>query len=152
MRVLGIRCSNSDFAYAILDGTKDTPEVIHLDRLQYPVKYSEPEQLHWFYQELTSIISKYAPAAIVIKEPEPLAKRSNSLDSRLHFESIALMVAASNGIKHAGKKPNSTIAKDLGVKGRGKYLKTLDTSFFYGFDSQNEKVKEAILAGWSGII
>ena len=48
------------------------------------------------------------------------------------------------------RKVKSTIAKDLGLKGRGHYLQTeLDTSVIPGFGSKSEKEKDAILAGWS---
>ena len=81
-----------------------------------------------------------------------MVKRSNNLDCRLHNEAIILMVAESNGIKQASKKTNATIAKDLGLKGRPKYLKTqLDTSIIDEYDSYNSKIQEAILAGWSSM-
>jgi len=48
------------------------------------------------------------------------------------------------------KKVKSTIAKDLGLKGRGHYLRTeLDTSVIPGFAGKPDKEKEAILAAWS---
>jgi hypothetical protein len=47
---------------------------------------------------------------------------------------------------------SSTISKDLGLKGKGKYLKTkLDTSPIKDFENYAQKVQEAILVAWSCI-
>lgn len=150
MKVCGIRCSNSDFAFAILDGDKHHPAVIHSCRLAFPANFKEGEKVHWFYHELNSLIQQHSPDSVVIKGPEPLVKRSNSIDSRLHNEGIVFLAAAANGIIDTCKKTNATIAKDLGVKGRTKYLKTkLDTSAIADFESYGDKLQEAILAAWS---
>jgi hypothetical protein len=49
------------------------------------------------------------------------------------------------------RKTKPTIAKDLGLKGKGKYLDTLDCSVFPDYDNEKEKIKEAILVAWSCI-
>jgi hypothetical protein len=153
MKVLGLRCSNSDFSCAFLDGDKENPKIIQTIRLSFPSNFSESERLHWFYQELDSLIKESNLEAISIRSPEPLAKRTKSLDLRLHIEGIVFLVANANGIKSTCKKTSATIAKDLGLKGRGKYLKTkLDTSVINDFDAYPDKMKEAILVGWSLLI
>lgn len=147
-----MRCSNSDFTYAIINGDKKSPEIVVAKRTAFPKNFSEGERLHWFHQELTAIFVDSKPDAITLKGPEPLVKRSNALDSRLHNEAIVFLVATANGIISVSKKASSTIAKDLGLKGKGSYLKSkLDTSPIDNFDSYSEKEKEAILAGWSSM-
>src|SRR3989339_404637 len=111
MKVLGIRCSNSDFSCATLDGDRGNPTIIQTKRFPFPANFSEGERLHWFYHELDSLIKKLKPDTISLKGPEPLVKRSNSLDSRLHIEGIVFLVADVNGIKNACKKTSATIAK-----------------------------------------
>lgn len=152
MKVLGMRCSNSDFTFAIIDGDKKNPEIVVATKRAFPKNFSEGERLHWFHQELTAIFADNKPDVITLKGPEPSVKRSNALDSRLHNEAIVFLVATANGIAPVSKKVSSTIAKDLGLKGKGSYLKTkLDTSPVDNFDSYSDKEQEAILAGWSSM-
>ena len=135
-----------------MDGDKKSPEVLLSKRIAFPKNFSEGERLYWFHQELISIITDNKPDVIILKGPEPLVKRSKSLDSRLHNEAIVFLVAAANGILSVTKKVSSTIAKDLGLKGKGKYLKTkLDTSPIADFESYSTKQQEAILAAWSSM-
>ena len=152
MKVLGIRCSNSDFTYAIIDGDKESPEVVMVNRTAFPKNFSEGERLHWFHQELNGILTDSKPDVITLRGPEPMVKRSNALDSRLHNEAIVFLAATANGISSVSKKVSSTIAKDLGLKGKGSYLKTkLDTSPIDNFEGYSTKEKESILAGWSSM-
>lgn len=150
MKVIALRCSSSDFTYAILDGTQKSPTVITSDSISFPKGYEEFSLLHWFYQEIAGLISTHMTDTMVIKATEPMVKRSNSLETRIRIEGIALMAAAKAGCSSASRKVKATIAKDLGMKGKAKYLETnLDTSLIYEFDSYKEKNQESILAGWS---
>lgn len=152
MKTFSVRCSNSDFAYAVLEGDKDTPIVVSSGQIAFPKNFSEGEKLQWLHQELSGLLQNHSPEKVVVKAPEPLVKRSNAIDSRLHNESIVLLAAQTNGIKESEKKTNATIAKDLGLKGRAKYLKTgLDTDKVEGFSSYSAKIQEAILASWSSL-
>jgi len=152
MKTFSIRCSNTDFTYAVIDGDKSSPKVLEQAKVNFPKNFSEGEKLHWFNQEINTLIQQHSPESVVLKGAEPLAKRSKSLDERLHVESVVIMTAGANGIKNCTKKVKSTIAKDLGLKGKGKYLQTkLDTSVIDDFDSYNTKAQEAILAGWSSL-
>ena len=47
------------------------------------------------------------------------------------------------------KKVKATIAKDLGLKGKARYLSTLDTSSIPNYSSYSEKMREAVLVGRS---
>lgn len=152
MKVIGFRCSNSDFTYAVIEGDKESPEVIVAKRIAFPKNFSEGERLRWFRQELNTIFSENNPEVITLKGAEFAVSRSNSLDSRLYNEGVVILVAAEIGILEVAKKVNATMAKDLGLKGKAKYLKTkLDTSPINDFDSYNPKHQEAILAGWSSM-
>ena len=60
------------------------------------------------------------------------------------------LLSAKLGINEIESKVKSTIAKDLGLKGKGKYLDTkLDTSCIDNFDKFPKKEQEAILVAWS---
>ena len=96
------------------------------------------------------LITSHTPDGVAVKAAEPMVKRSGALETRIRVEGIALMSAAEAGCSLARRKVKSTIAKDLGMKGKGKYLETrLDTSPIIDFDSYNSKQQEAILVGWS---
>lgn len=152
MRILAVRCSNSDFAYAIVDGEKLSPSVVASDVIAFPKGYDDPALFHWFHQEIMALINNYGPDGVAIKGAEPMVKRSGALETRIRVEGIVLMSAAEAGCGAAQRKVKSTIAKDLGMKGKGKYLETkLDTSPIADFNSYNSKLQEAILVGWSSL-
>jgi hypothetical protein len=75
--------------------------------------------------------------------------RGKTYEERVEHEAAVIIAAANRGLRKVPKKVKSTIAKDLGQKGRAHYLSVLDTSHFQTFESESEKTKEAILAGWS---
>lgn len=150
MTFIGIRCSNSDYAYCILRGTQDTPVLEETKQISFPKGYNEPEVLKWLYQEMCAVFSKYKCDAVGIKNPEATVPRSKSLESRIQNGAIVSLAAAESGCFEVCRKVKSTIAKDLGLKGKGKYLETkLDTTLIPDFDRFSSKIQEAILVGWS---
>ena len=150
MKVFGIRCSNNDFTYCIISGTKDSPIIDTTCQLSFPSGYSEVESLLWFYRELHEIFKTNGFDSVGIKRTEVSVKRSNNLELRIQNEAIVSLVAAEIGIPEVYRKVKPTIAKDLGLKGKAKYLNTqLDTSAIENFASFSDKEKDAILTAWS---
>lgn len=150
MLVMGVRCSNSDYSYCILSGSRDAPTVEVSQQVSFPKGYSESEILRWLYQEMKTVFRTYTCDAVGIKRPEIVAKRSNALESRLQSGAIVILAAAESGCRAVHRKVKSTIAKDLGLKGKGRYLDSkLDTSAINGFNSYPKKIQEAILIAWS---
>lgn len=148
--VLGIRCSNNDFTYCIISGVKDSPVINTRKKIRFPLEFSEAESLLWFYRELHEIFENDKIVSVGIKRTEGNVKRSKHLELRIQYEAIVSLVAAEIGITKIYRKVKSTIAKDLGLKGKAKYLDTrLDTSPIDNFDSFLDKEKEAFLTAWS---
>jgi Holliday junction resolvasome RuvABC endonuclease subunit len=149
--VLGIRCSNRDYTFAVMTGTKKSPQLVDSQTLSYPKGFSKPESLNWLLKEIEELISKYGVEKIVMNKFE--ARRyGNTYEDRVEHEAMIYLAAFNQGIKSPSKKVKSSIAKDLGLKGRAHYLKTsLDTSLIKGFNDQSPKSQDAILAGWSGL-
>jgi hypothetical protein len=150
MKILAVRCSNTDFAHALLEGTQDNPTLSCSGITAFPKGYDEHSLLYWFYQEIGGILTNYRPDGLAVKAAETMVKRSVVLELRIRIEGVALMAAAEAGCANVCRKVKSTIAKDLGMKGKAKYLETqLDTSAIADFDSLKVKEQEAVLAGWS---
>jgi hypothetical protein len=150
MTTLGVRCSNTDCIFAMLDGSQESPTNISLKKVRFPKGFSKAELLKWFYQEFEDFLKNKDIDSVGIREPEKNARRSNSLDLRLQFEGIISLLSAQHGIGQIESKIKSTIAKDLGLKGKGKYLDTkLDTSCIDDFDDYDKKQQEAIMVAWS---
>ncbi len=42
MKILGIRCSTTDFTYAVLDGNKATPSLLGSEVVVFPKGYEQP--------------------------------------------------------------------------------------------------------------
>ena len=149
MAVLGIRCSNKDFTYVIMSGSKTTPRIDTSETNTYPCNFAQPRSLLWFVQEIEQLLSRHNINKIVIKGFEGRA-RGKSYQERVEYESAIFIAAAKNGLNAVFRKVKSTIAKDLGLKGRAHYLQTsLDTSVIAGYAAKPEKEKDAILAAWS---
>jgi hypothetical protein len=149
MNVLGIRCSNKDFTYAVMTGSKKAPSVQQCAPVAVPKNFSRPRALHWMVQEVEQLISRYDVQKVVMKGSEGRT-RGRTYAERVELEAAVYIAGGKNGMSGIFKKVKSTIAKDLGLKGRAHYLDTsLDTSVITGFDSRSDKEKDAILAGWS---
>jgi len=151
MSVLGIRCSNRDFAYAVIKGSKTKPSVKHCMTVKIPKNFSRPRALYWMVQEIEELIGKHDAQKVVMKGFEGRS-RGKTYAERIELEAAVYIAAGKIGMNGVFRKVKSTIAKDLGLKGRAHYLQTeLDTSVISGFSSKSDKEKEAILAGWSGL-
>jgi hypothetical protein len=143
MIALGLRCTNRGYTYSIASGTKSSPEVLGLDTVAAPKGYAKPHVLKWFFQELEDRLRAHKVAVIAIKGTEGLAPRGPTFVDRVHLEAIAFLIGGVHGIRVV-QKVKSTIAKDLGLKGKARYLKTLDTSTLADFAGQPEVVKDAL--------
>lgn len=150
MKVLGVRCSNTDYSFCLLSGTSTSPKIEEAKHVKYPIGYSEAETLKWLRQEFLTICNEQDLYAVGIKRAETNVKRSNPLEFRIQAEAIVSLVAAEVGCGTVERKVGSTVAKDLGLKGKAKYLQTkLDTSVISGFGGYTAKEQDAILVGWS---
>lgn len=151
MSVIGIRCSNKDFTYAVMTGSKTDPSVQHCDSIAVPKNFARSHALYWMVQEIETLIKKHDAQKVVMKGFEGRT-RGKTYAERVELEAAVYIAGGKNGMSAIFKKVKCTIAKDLGLKGRGHYLQTgLDTSVITGFSSRSDKEKEAILAGWSDL-
>jgi hypothetical protein len=127
-----------------------TPTLVSSKKVAIPKGYSDAESARWFHHELLDVCKADLPDVLGIKRPELNVKRSNALELRIGFEYIAILAAAQCGCTSTLRKVNSTVAKALGLKGKGRYLKTqLDTSGIQGYDELPSMVQEAVLVAWS---
>ena len=150
--ILGIRCSNTDYTFALLKGRKKTPQLQNIKTAAFPKGYSRPNSLRWFFQEIEDYFAKHTEITeCVIKGAEPMAQKGSAYSERVEHESMVLLTAANKGI-NASRKVKATIAKNLGLVGRAKALEEdLDSSVLAGYDKYTAKEQEAILAAWSAL-
>jgi len=135
-----------------MSGSKSKPKIHISDKIAYPRSYAKPRSLWWFFQEIEQIITKHNIKKIIVKGFEG-PTRGKTYEERVEYESAVFIAAAKNGISAVFRKVKSTIAKDLGLKGRAHYLQTkLNTSVITGYVEKPEKEKDAILAAWSELI
>jgi len=151
MRILGVRCSPKEFAYCVIEGKKATPQLLHTDQVAIPTGYAKPLALKWLLQEVDDMLKKHAVESIAIKCAEGLASRDRSFVERIEFETVFILAGALRGLKPITKKVKATIAKDMGVKGKVRYLATIDTSAIPSFSQLPEKLREAVLVAWSDL-
>lgn len=145
---LGIRCSNTDFAYAILSGTRLSPKVVSAKCTTFPKSYNESATICWLRLEIKDIIGKSPISKACLKKSEA-TRNTNSLQLRLLCEGAIISAIRESMDIPISRKVQTTLAKDLGAKGKAKYLKGLDYSVFSDWDNYSDKVRESILAAWS---
>ena len=147
---VGLRCSNLDYTIALMDGTKTNPTLLSTKTFSFPKNYGPAQRLKWLYRELRDLTVRNSISCIAIKGAEPLVRKTTAFVTRVEHEAIAFLVAADAGVRYVVRKTNSTIAKDLGLKGKAKYLSTsLDTTPIPQFVSLASKDQEAVLVAWS---
>lgn len=152
MNVLGIRCSNKDYTFAVLSGTKNTPQLVDCNTILFPKGFAKPQSVNWMLQEIHTLLKNHKIKKIAMKKFEGQF-RGKPYEERIEHETMVYLAAVNCGIRPVCKKTSGSIAKDLGLKGRARYLSTtLDTSVISNYDRYSNKAKEAILAGWSELI
>ena len=150
MKILGIRCSNKDCSIFLMSGTQESPNIESSETITFPKDFNQAESLHWFFLEINRIFENNQIDAVAIKGAEPMAQKTNTLIARIQNEAIIYLASATAGVINVVTKCNASIAKELGLKGRGKYLQSkLDTSVIVNYNNYSKKEQEAILVGWS---
>lgn len=150
--IIGVRCSNADYSFALLKGKKGAPQIADIKSASFPKGYTRANTLRWLYQEVEDYLSKHKGISrIVVKGAEPMAQKGGAYGERVEGEAILFLAAANNGIT-AVRKVKPTIAKDLGLAGRAKALEEdLDTTAIPDFSTYSTKEQEAVLAAWSDL-
>lgn len=144
MIVLGLRCSPSEFSFAIVEGTLKAHKLNASAHVKYPTGYNHCELLKWLHNEIGGLITKHKPNAIGVKGTEAMGMKGKSFGERMELEAMIFLQAAEKGIKYAKRKVSGTIAKDLGLKGKGKYLANgFDYSGINDFDKMSQHLQEA---------
>lgn len=152
MKILGIRCSNNDFSFAVVSGNKKTPHLLETGLVPYPKGYTTPESLKWFLQELEALNARHSIDGWAIKGAEPMAAKGKTYAARVEFEAMVSLSAANAGSSNVVRKVKSTIAKDLGLQGKAKALITdLDYSLIDGLKKMDDKNFESVVVAWSAL-
>lgn len=145
MSILGIRCSSKEFSYCIVNGKQESVKLTDTGTISFPKGYSDSETLKWLSQEIEGIIKKHKVHGIGIKGVEPMGMKGKIYGARMEKEGIIFLQAALNGIKYIKRKVKGTIAKDLGMKGKSKYLETkADFTRISGYEQANKNTQESI--------
>ncbi len=147
--ILGVRCSNKEFSYAVVEGSKNSPTVVSSGTISFPKNFIRGREHRWFLQEIENLIAKNSINMIVLKRFEGKFKGGNSYEKRVELEGIVFLAGGNHDIP-VFKKMNITIAKEIFGKGKADYLKTkLDASKIESYDDYKKYEQEAILCGWS---
>ena len=119
--------------------------------IQCPRTFKACETAKWIKHELDEIFGRLSPTYIVIKAFEGRSKGA-AYEERVRLEGIAHLCASALGFKDIARKRKPTIAKDLGLKGRARYLRSILTPLRSAeFEDLDPLSKEAILAAWSDL-
>ena len=67
MSILGLRCSNTDYTYTVLAGSRSQPETIAIDNIAFPRGFKTQQSLLWFLREIEALLDKFDIEMIVIQ-------------------------------------------------------------------------------------
>ncbi|HUS47191.1 MAG TPA: hypothetical protein VM098_03660, partial [Phycisphaerae bacterium] len=67
MRVLGIHIAKSQLFYAVLDGTKTSPQLIKKDRLVTVDPKHVPQLMDWFETKFSDLLTNFKPDKIAYR-------------------------------------------------------------------------------------
>jgi hypothetical protein len=95
--VLGLRCSNTDYYYALLSGTKATPVLEDHGLINYPRGTKEPAALEWMFEEIRDRLRRSQIEKVVLKGAEPGAMRTAPLLDRVQYEAAVFIACAEAG-------------------------------------------------------
>lgn len=74
--ILGIRCSNADYSFALLKGKKGAPQVVNVESVSFPKGYIRANTLRWLYQEVEDHLSRHEGISnFVTKGAESMAQK-----------------------------------------------------------------------------
>jgi hypothetical protein len=149
MAILGLRCTNRGYSFAVLSGARNAPTLEAYETVAVPKGYAKPQTLKWFFQEIQDLSRRFELDGIVMKGAEGQAVRDKAFVERIELEAMVFYAGAQFGIKPVLRKVKSQLAKSLGLKGRPKYLDRFDTSAVGGYEHLSKNVQEAVLAAWS---
>ena len=152
MKMIGFRCSSSDYTYAVIEITKDSANIDDTKTISFPKNYCHADILKWLYLEIERLLKDNKPRGIMIKRSEAMASRGKPFIARVECEAIIFLLAAMLNIKYVVGKTKTTILRDLGYKGKSKYFKTAvaDVSFDK-ITRLSDKIIEAVMVAKSGI-
>ncbi len=154
MKILGLRCSNSDYTYVILEGERKAATILVAETVKYPKNQKRPDILVWFLLEIEKIINSHKPDGILIKRAELRPGVTDADIERIETEGIAILAARRKAISYVVAKRKRTIAKDIGYKGTSEDFEkafrdnAVDLSCI---KNDSEKIKDAILVARSGM-
>jgi len=101
-------------------------------------------------REIEALLKANEVGLVIIRQFEGRAK-GTAYEDRVEAEAAVAIAAGNAGIRTVHKKRQGSLAKDLGLKGRARYLKTMDKSQLAGYVDMADKLQEAALCAWSAL-
>jgi len=97
MKILGIDPGTVTMGYGVIESREDEIALVDYGDLNCPARSPIGERLHYFYRELSEIISRHQPDVVAIEQPF-VAKNVRSALAVGRAKAMAILAAASRGI------------------------------------------------------
>jgi crossover junction endodeoxyribonuclease RuvC len=97
MKILGIDPGTVTMGYGVIESREDEIALVDYGDLNCPARSPIGERLHYFYRELSEIISRHQPDVVAIEQPF-VAKNVRSALAVGRAQAMAILAAASRGI------------------------------------------------------
>ncbi len=109
--VVGFRSFPDGFAYVVLNGTQESPEIVAKDRLSLPRNHSWPESLSWVRRQVSEILQVHDVEGACIKIIEPVAPRKS--EKRLQVEAVIMEYLYTTNSLECNLRIKSQLRRDI---------------------------------------
>lgn len=136
---MGIRCTTSSLAVAVVEGTRQVPALVSEQEIRFPKKVSGPALLAWIRKEVQDLIRTHAPEAVILKGPETFPRAPSR--ERLEIEAIVQEAAFSAGVADVTVLNKAQLKKALNTDEPARYVSRFASALVEG-----EERREAVTA------
>ena len=78
MTSVGFRCSANEFTYVVLDGSVESPRLVHAERRRAPAgDHDRPTIIRWFHDDVHEVLDAHRPDEAFFKDTEGNSQTKN---------------------------------------------------------------------------
>lgn len=159
-RAIGFRVEPKAIHWAVVAGSKATPQLVCCKTLAAPKTFSNSESLGWYAKEIVDVLNQHTPNVVWVREAESVVPGPRaSLISRSRIEGAIIAVASAQGLP-VRLGPLATVTAQVrskasrsAAKSRPSAKQYLLIETFRGIDWKDASAnqREAILVAVAGL-
>lgn len=147
MAVIGFNFMTRDMRYAVLDGTRDAPNLVTKERIVYPIWGSVPESMGWFETQIGLILDNHGAQQVAYRFSLAIATVVQ-VQTGYYAQSILNLICHKKGIETIHYTNQGLNGTKIGLHRNADLLTHTDSVFGTHPPYWDKGTKEAILVAW----